>query len=153
MHRMGFWFVGVGLLVMVLQGCNDLMLPAGTLGATEPDTVAATVQLEADQIYPTQGPVGTEVAVFGRGRVFPTGFYRVVFTGGAQVEFFQAAATGTLTVDVPVGARSGPFGFIVGSSPSSSGVSYAPPSPDGYASYSVRDPGFRVTEVDPWITR
>ena len=152
MNRLSCLLIVSSLLVMAIHGCNDLALPAGSLGEVEVLEEPILEMLEADRVYPAEQEIGKEFTVFGQGMEFPSGFYKVTFSGGVSYEFFQAKATGNLTLELPVGARSGPFGFTVGSRPSSGPVVGAP-STDGFASYSVKDPGIRVIGTDPWIPR
>jgi len=138
------------LVVIAIHGCNDITLPAGELaGSTAIDEPALHV-LEPSQVHPTSAQEGDDVTVFGGHLLFPTGYYRVTFTGGTTVEFFQATATSALTIEIPSGATSGPFGFIVGSR-TGNGVTVGGASPDGFATYTVREPGIRIVNANPWI--
>ena len=141
-----------GLLVLAIHGCDNIALPAGSIGEPEVIEQQQSFVLEADQVYPREQKIGHEITVFGRNHTFPTGFYRVTFTGGTTYEFFQASATSNLTIEIPVGARSGPFGFIVGAEPNS-GHEMSQVTTDGFYTYSIKDPGIRITDNDPWIPR
>jgi len=136
--------------LIALHGCDDIIMPAYDFGGGEPALAQEFIVLEADQVYPREGPVGTEIIVFGRGRAFPSGFYRVVFTGNVISEFYQAVPTNELAIDIPTGARSGPFGFVTSGRPHT-GVEISSPSADGQLNYTVREPGFIVTQSDLWI--
>ncbi len=140
------------VLVLAIHGCDNIALPAGSIGEADEIIEKQNFIFESDRVYPTEQEVGKEFTVFGQGHTFPTGFYRVTFTGGSTYTFFQASATANLTIEVPVGARSGPFGFIVGAEPSS-GHEISQPTPDGFYTYSIKDPGIRITDTDPWVPR
>jgi len=142
----------VSVVLIAILGCDDIALPVGDIDIGGDAGVPLTDMhiIEADQVYPPEGPVGSEISVYGKGVSFPTGFYRVVWSGGAENQFFQAHAASVLVLEVPAGARSGPFGFVVGGRPQD-GHEIAGPTPDGFVTYTVRDPGFRVTDENPWI--
>ena len=85
-------------------------------------------------------PINTngQGALEGRGR-----FARFTFSGNGAVEVVLERASNTITVAVPPGSISGPFGFTIAGR--SENYKYAFPTADAFEAFSVDFPGFRVT--------
>lgn len=111
----------------------------------EDGTIGATV-LPAESAQPQALRVGETLAVYGRGRVFPRGFARFVFTGNSTTEVELTEPRGVIQVPIPAGTLSGPFGFTISHQSDRfehglSGLNFTGPSP---VSYRVEYPGIRV---------
>lgn len=138
-------FLVFGSLGVVLNGCNDANFPVAVVN--EPDITSETylVSLESSAIYPSLAAAGEDIVVRRGAGVFPSGFYRVTFSGGAMSEFFWSSSSSEVTITVPYGAISGPFGFTVGAAPSNGGY-YSGAIANEFKAYTVKAPGLIVKQ-------
>lgn len=100
------------------------------------------VEIPVNQIEPARGVVGTVITVHGRGILFPAGVVTVLFTGGGQTIFEQDEPTQQLRIRVPLGAKSGPFGFSIAGR--TRYITNPLPTTDLMDSFRVPFPGFTV---------
>lgn len=126
-----------------INGCNDAVFPVAVVN--EPDIISepSLVYLEAEAVYPASAPVGSEIVVRRGAGTFPSGFYRVTFSGGAVSEFFWPSSSAEVTITVAPGSISGPFGFTVGASPND-GTYYGGAYADSFRAYAIKAPGLIV---------
>lgn len=107
-------------------------------------TAGATV-LVLESLQPREAHIGDYVYVHGRGRIFPAGFARFVFSGNAEAQVEIPAQTGTLRVRVPFGAISGALGFVISQQSDlfdrGGGNQATGPAPQSYA---LPHPGLRI---------
>ena len=134
------------LFTGLINGCDNTTLPLAVVN--EPDLISepSLVYLEASVLYPASAPVGGEVLVRRGAGVFPTGFYRVTFSGGAVFEFFLPSSSSEVAITIPEGAISGPLGFTVGAAPAD-GTYYGAGYAGRFQAYAIKAPGL-VVESD-----
>lgn len=77
------------------------------------DATAGVTKLALESVQPDEVRVGEYIRVQGRGRIFPAGYARFVFTGNATTEVFLEQAVGEIRVKIPPGTLSGAFGFTI----------------------------------------
>lgn len=129
---------------LVAAGCGNMpSIPTIDELRTVPDTSQSTLLLN-DQFAPRQGPIGTVLTIFGRGKVFPAGLVHVRFSGTGSVEFDQPEPTSELRVRVPQGTASGPFGFTIAGRRTIA-LENALPSSNVFEAWRIEAPGFIVT--------
>jgi hypothetical protein len=111
------------------------------------DGTAGVTVLPLVSVQPDEVRVGEYIRVQGRGRIFPTGFARFVFTGNSTAEVQLEQALGEIRVKVPPGTLSGAFGFTISQRSSTSlnnqygGQNASGPAPQ---SFRINHPGLRV---------
>lgn len=134
---------------LVASGCGNVpRIPTLDQIRDVPDSDQLTI-LPAQQIEPRSGVIGSFVTVYGKGEVFPRGFVSAVFSGGARTDFELDEPTQRLSIRVPVGANSGPFGFTI--SGRSRTLENFLPTAEVFRSFQVEFPGFTVLPdpIDP----
>lgn len=111
------------------------------------DGTAGVTKLALESVQPDEVRIGEYLRVQGRGRIFPAGFARFVFTGNSTTEVELLQAAGEIRVKVPPGTLSGAFGFTISQRSSTSrnnqygGQNASGPAPQ---SFRIDYPGLRV---------
>jgi hypothetical protein len=132
---------------LVAAGCGNMpAIPTIDEIRVVPDTSQSTLLLN-DQFSPRQGPVGTVITVYGRGKVFPAGIVNARFSGTGSVEFDLPEPTSELKIRVPQGTASGPFGFTI-SGRRAIALENALPSSNVFEAWRIEAPGFIVTNYN-----
>ena len=134
------------LFAGLINGCDNATFPLAVVNEPDLTSEPSLIYLEASALYPASSPVGGKVLVRRGAGVFPSGFYRVTFSGGAVSEFFSPSSVSEVTITIPDGAISGPLGFTVGAAPAD-GTYYSAGYVGNFQAYAIKAPGL-VVESD-----
>ena len=113
----------------------------------EGDDTAGVTKLPLESVQPSEVRVGEYIRVQGRGRTFPSGYARFVFTGNSTTEVLLERASGEVRVRIPAGTLSGAFGFTISQrSSTSSANQYGGQNASGEApqNFRIDYPGLRI---------
>lgn len=136
----------IALLVTIvtLYGCDKEWpeMPFSEIDTAVVDRSGEVELLAQDQFYPSSVEIGEEITIQGKGIVFPAGFVRFSFSGQGSVEIINENASSSLTVAVPAGTISGPFGFTIAGR--SDRYQWSFPTSDLFHAYTVDFPGLTI---------